>query len=47
MDAIYFLGIAENQSGQNDTDYYYQKTHEKFSNIEVFYSTNREVHTQA
>ncbi|WP_045524478.1 sugar kinase [Neobacillus niacini] len=45
MDAIYLLGIPENLSGQNDTDYYYQKMHEKFSNIQVFYSTNREVHS--
>lgn len=45
MDAIYLLGIPETHSGQNDTDYYYQKMHEKFSNIQVFYSTNREVHS--
>jgi 2-dehydro-3-deoxygluconokinase len=45
MDAIYLLGIAENQSSQDDTDYYYEKMHEKFSNIEVFYSTKREVYS--
>jgi 2-dehydro-3-deoxygluconokinase len=45
MDAIYLLGIPENQSGEADTDYYYQKMHEKYSNIEVFYSTKREVHS--
>lgn len=45
MDAIYLLGIPENQSGQDDTDYYYQKMHEKYSNIEVFYSTKRDVHS--
>lgn len=45
LDAIYLLGISENHSGQNDQDYYYQKMHEKFNNIEVFYSTNREVHS--
>jgi 2-dehydro-3-deoxygluconokinase len=45
MDALYLLGIAENQSDLDDTDYYYQKMHEKFSNIEVFYSTKREVHS--
>jgi 2-dehydro-3-deoxygluconokinase len=45
MDALYLLGIAENQSALDDTDYYYQKMHEKFSNIEVFYSTKREVHS--
>lgn len=45
MDALYLLGIPENQAGQDDTDYYYQKMHEKYSNIEVFYSTKREVHS--
>ncbi|MDM5328723.1 sugar kinase [Neobacillus sp. CF12] len=45
MDALYLLGIPENQSSQDDTDYYNQKMHEKFSNIKVFYSTKREVHS--
>ncbi|MFP7299160.1 sugar kinase [Neobacillus niacini] len=45
MDAIYLLGIPENQTEQDDTDYYYQKMHEKYNNIEVFYSTKREVHS--
>lgn len=45
MDAMYLLGIPENQSGEDDTNYYYQKMHEKYRNIEVFYSTKREVHS--
>ncbi|WHY01645.1 sugar kinase [Neobacillus sp. DY30] len=45
MDGIYLLGIPENQSVQDEADYYYKKMHEKYSNIEVFYSTKRVVHS--
>ncbi len=43
MDALYLLGIEENKTDHPDTDYYYRKINEKFPNIEVLYSTNREV----
>ncbi|MEH7179984.1 sugar kinase [Neobacillus vireti] len=45
MDALYLLGIPENNTDLPDTEYYYQKMHEKYSNIQVFYSTIREVHS--
>lgn len=43
MDAIHLLGVEENQKESPDTAYYYEKMHEKYSNIQVFYSTIREV----
>ncbi|GHI00083.1 sugar kinase [Neobacillus kokaensis] len=43
LDAIYLLGIPEQQTSESNLDYYYQKMHKKYSNIQVFYSTIREV----
>lgn len=44
MDALYLLGIPEAPADlPNELFYYYQKMHEAFPNIQVFYSTKRKV----
>mgnify|MGYP003454868057 FL=1 len=45
LDALYLMGIPENTSEQEDVTYYYEKMAEKYPNIEVFYSTIRQVHS--
>lgn len=44
-DAIYLIGIPENKTQQSDLEYYYEQMHNKYPNIEVFYSTLRDVHS--
>lgn len=43
LDAISFLDISPNESKEEDLRYYYSKMKELYPNIEVFYSTKREV----
>jgi 2-dehydro-3-deoxygluconokinase len=44
MDALYLLGIPEAPADtENTLAYYYEKMHEMFPNIQLFYSTKREV----
>lgn len=46
MDALYLLEIPEMPKEQpNEAIYYYQKMQELFPNIQVFYSTKREVYS--
>lgn len=45
LDALYLMGIAENTSEKDDVTYYYDKMSGKFPNIEVMYSTIRQVHS--
>ncbi|MFY4675185.1 sugar kinase [Bacillus anthracis] len=44
-DALYLIGIPENKTQQSDLEYYYEQMHNKYPNIEVFYSTLRDVHS--
>jgi 2-dehydro-3-deoxygluconokinase len=44
MDALYLLGIPEAPVGTaHELAYYYEKMHEMFPNIQLFYSTKRKV----
>lgn len=44
-DALYLIGIPENKTQQSDLEYYYEQMHNKYPNIEVLYSTLRDVHS--
>ncbi|WP_270659799.1 sugar kinase [Enterococcus thailandicus] len=43
MDALHLMAIEECPEGQSELSYYYQKMQEKYPNIQLFYSTKREV----
>lgn len=43
LDAIHLLEVEENRTGADDVSYYYEKMSELYPNIEVFYSTLREI----
>lgn len=45
LDAIHLLKITPCEEETNELPYYYQKMHAMFPNIEIFYSTIREIHS--
>jgi len=43
LDAIHLLGIENQSIGEDNLTYYYQQMSERYPNIQVFYSTLREI----